>query len=699
MKKNKITTLTILVLLIILPILGFFTIGGVADSPSYVGIYEEDYYEWDINCYYEALEWAQWDADNMSDTLTFLYSHDILSNLTLVYTHWAWGTPPQAFWPLTVDAILPETTSQLLLASGIDDMINHTPMNGTFGSDWGMDSNINPYYADIVCNTSSFAKQSLYGGMATTPYWIMGVLFAPTNINWPDFVTECQAEMETYWGSGVENTTIAAQADGYLMTVPIGGYISNTQVIKITVTYNSDGILTYWSLEYGSVMLLDYVLTKAISGTLTITSPTSSDTWYGGASNNITWTSTGEISDVKLDLYLSDVFVMEINSSTPNDGHFVWVTPDTLADSTEYQIKITNVAEPTTYGFSEYFEIYTEVDHITIVTPDSSTAWEINTTNTITWKSPIGFVTKVIIELYLNDTLKMILDDNTNDADGEFEWTVPSNFNASSLYQIKIIDKQNTSEYDFSDYFEIYQPSINVTSPDSSSSWAIGSGKGITWTTRGTVIDNVKIDLYLNSDKILTLTSNTTNIGIYLWTVPKTLTNSTQYQVKITDVANSSYYDYSDNFEIFTPTITVTYPISTTSWEAGTSSNSITWTSNGASSSIQIELYLSGVFVVYVAGVTLNDGEFEWQIPSNLTASSEYQVKILDYNDPDTFVLSDNFEITAATLPGGGGAAPTDPVIISLIVIGVVAGAGVAAAGGYIFLKKKRIAGGPSSIE
>jgi len=46
------------------------------------------------------------------------------------------------------------------------------------------------------------------------------------------------------------------------------------------------------------------------------------------------------------------------------------------------------------------------------------------------------------------------------------------------------------------------------------------------------------------------ITSSTTNDGEYYWNMPSELADSNLYQVKITDMSNSSTYDYSDYFEI-----------------------------------------------------------------------------------------------------------------------------------------------------
>jgi hypothetical protein len=90
---------------------------------------------------------------------------------------------------------------------------------------------------------------------------------------------------------------------------------------------------------------------------LTITSPDSSSSWETGTSQYIYWSSIGMISNVKIELYEDDAIITEINSSTLNDGEYFWTPPTGLEDSTQYQVKITDVSNPSTYALSEYFEI------------------------------------------------------------------------------------------------------------------------------------------------------------------------------------------------------------------------------------------------------------------------------------------------------------------------------------------------------
>ena len=99
------------------------------------------------------------------------------------------------------------------------------------------------------------------------------------------------------------------------------------------------------------------IFTPIVIDTLVVTIPDNLTAWETGTTHSITWTSTGSVLNVKLELYENDVFVMEIVASTPDDGSYSWIIPTTLGDSNLYQIKITDVANPSTYDESPYFAL------------------------------------------------------------------------------------------------------------------------------------------------------------------------------------------------------------------------------------------------------------------------------------------------------------------------------------------------------
>ncbi|MFX1479955.1 MAG: CARDB domain-containing protein, partial [Promethearchaeota archaeon] len=123
-------------------------------------------------------------------------------------------------------------------------------------------------------------------------------------------------------------------------------------------------------------------------------------------------------------------------------------------------------------GSTDDFSIkftYTGVDTLSITTPDSSSSWETDTSHYIYWNY-FGSTSNVKLELYNNDLFEMVITPDTAN-DGEYYWTIPSGLTDSDQYQIKITNTTDPSIYDYSNYFEIFNPSIAVTSPDSTSSW------------------------------------------------------------------------------------------------------------------------------------------------------------------------------------------------------------------------------------
>ncbi|MCJ7582817.1 MAG: GPI anchored serine-threonine rich family protein, partial [Candidatus Aminicenantes bacterium] len=82
-----------------------------------------------------------------------------------------------------------------------------------------------------------------------------------------------------------------------------------------------------------------------------------SSSWECGTSQLISWSSTGNVSNIKIELYRNDVFVMEIISSTANDGEVYWVVFSELVSSDHYQIKIIDVSDASIFAYSDYFEI------------------------------------------------------------------------------------------------------------------------------------------------------------------------------------------------------------------------------------------------------------------------------------------------------------------------------------------------------
>ncbi len=212
-----------------------------------------------------------------------------------------------------------------------------------------------------------------------------------------------------------------------------------------------------------------------------------------------------------------------------------------------------------------------------------------------------------------------------------------------------------------------YEP-IDVISPDSTSVWEVGSAYSITWTAPPSISD-VKIDLYENGVFVMELAATTPNDGEFSWTVPIGLSDSVNYQIKITDPLYPANFDFSDNFEIVDlRSITVVSPDSDSSWVTGNTYD-INWTSTGPIANVMIQLYASGILIMDIVTSTSNDGTYSWIIPDMLINYTEYVIRISDVLDPTIYDDSEPFTIT--TPPGAHGIFGYDILILLSLIFGV----------------------------
>jgi hypothetical protein len=154
----------------------------------------------------------------------------------------------------------------------------------------------------VGMDAAKFANLSWYGAMATSAFWVPNtggyyycnsMLFAPKTIDWTDFATECNAGLETEYGiSGTWGYTLTmnALANGYSLTSPVMGFGNNTEVITINATYNFDGVMTSYTMEYGDDLLLEIVMT--VTEPPEISHPADFTVPNGYTGESINWTAS-----------------------------------------------------------------------------------------------------------------------------------------------------------------------------------------------------------------------------------------------------------------------------------------------------------------------------------------------------------------------------------------------------------------------
>ena len=260
-------------------------------------------------------------------------------------------------------------------------------------------------------------------------------------IYWTSTGSISTVKIELYKGASFISTlTSGTSNDGaYYWSLPISLVSGTDYRIKITSTIDS-GVYDYSS--YFEITEID---------SITVTTPSSSTSWEPGSSHYIYWTSTGNISTVKIELYKGASFISTLTSGTSNDGAYYWSLPISLVSGTDYRIKITSTIDSGVYDYSSYFDIVSK--SIQVTSPTSSSSWVVGSSGSILWTST-GDISLLKIELYKGGSLHTIISSGTSN-DGYFSWTIPSSITPGTDYQIKITSTSDSGVYDYSSYFEI----------------------------------------------------------------------------------------------------------------------------------------------------------------------------------------------------------------------------------------------------
>jgi len=130
-------------------------------------------------------------------------------------------------------------------------------------------------------------------------------------------------------------------------------------------------VLITSAIVLGAILLTTGILyginTFTTKKTINITSPTSTSAWTKGNTYMITWSSTGAISAVKLEVQ-SFLQNYTISAGITNNGSCPWYIPANFSTGPNFKIKITDTADAAVHAYSDYFEIntMTSIPRITV---------------------------------------------------------------------------------------------------------------------------------------------------------------------------------------------------------------------------------------------------------------------------------------------------------------------------------------------
>lgn len=191
---------------------------------------------------------------------------------------------------------------------------------------------------------------------------------------------------------------------------------------------------------------------------------------------------------------------------------------------------------------------------------------------------------------------------------------------------------------------------ITVIKPSDGQTLYRGDSFTIQWYSYN-VVGTVKIELYKSGSFYSTITSSTPNNDLnnyYHWTIPTNLPTGSSYKIKISN-QSGAVYEYSDYFFIDSRFIEVTYPDADSTWYQG-EIYTINWNSDDAGYYLKIELYRGGSYYSTISSNAYNKGYYAWEVPSTITSSSSYRIKITSNTYSGTYDYSEYFSIESYTI-------------------------------------------------
>jgi photosystem II stability/assembly factor-like uncharacterized protein len=454
---------------------------------------------------------------------------------------------------------------------------------------------------------------------------------------------EYSTDNGTNWTEIINSTS--ASTGYYYWVIP--NTPSNECLVRITDVANP------------SITSTSYFNFNIIEPYIFVTSPNGGEQYSPGNYTYIYWSS--QLNNNRVNLYYSidnGSNWTTIATFVNNGGSYYWTIPNT--PSTQCRIKVEDYYNNTTFDISDNtFEITQPNKSLEVTSPNGGQQWLVGSAQYIYFNA--YFVNNVDISYSTNNGASWNnIATNVSSYSGSnwYYWSSIPN-TPSAFSKVKVSETGNASMFDVSDQvFTIYEPYIQMTTPNGGEVYTGGNGYYVYWNQAG-LSGQATLEYSIDAGNSWNLITSSTNItsGWYYWTVPNT--PSVQCLFKITSNNNSSYTDISDNvfeIQVSNPTIVVTSPNGGEQWGIG-SGKYIYWSSaNVAKVNIEYSIDGGSNWNTIVEDINSN-GYYYWIVPN--TPSSQCYVRITDASNSAYFDVSNSpFSIVNPTIqvtyPNGG---------------------------------------------
>lgn len=281
-----------------------------------------------------------------------------------------------------------------------------------------------------------------------------------------------------------------------------------------------------------------------------ITSPSGGERWEIGSTHNITWSSSGAGTYVKLEYSTNNGSTWTVfDASSRNDGVRPWIVDvDNLSD--QCKIKISSTSNPGIYDISEAFTI-TGADNVVITTPNGGETWAGGSTQNITWDIN-GTVGNLKIEYSCNNGASYHTIISSTDNDGTYTWNIPKTIDSNQCI-IRLSEVGGMASDVSDNVFTITSPpeigldknqlnfgySLGNTAPGAQPLGVLNNGGGtINWTIAG---DQTWLNFNPGSGAGATyvdVSVNPTNLGIGTYTATITVSDPNSSNLTHTAAVN-----------------------------------------------------------------------------------------------------------------------------------------------------------------
>jgi hypothetical protein len=391
-----------------------------------------------------------------------------------------------------------------------------------------------------------------------------------------------------------------------------------------------------------------------IQGTFVVTSPNAGEAWIVGSVHDITWTSNGTINFVNLLLSTDSgaTYPVVISNNVGNVGIYSWTVPDRVSGAARVKVADSSDSEAADASNAD-FRIRTTV---LLTSPLGGEVYRVGSAYNITWAT-IGAIPNVKIEY---SRFNFLVDINEIAAaapnTGTFSWTVPDSI--SNSVKVRVSDPNDAGANAVSPANFRIITGLTVTVPNGGEMWDVDSSQDIAWTCTSAVanVPQVKIEYSVDGGASFPyIIAATDNDNSYNWTpIPNTI--SANMKVRVSDLADSTAFDVSDNPAKIRAKFTVGAPNGSEIWTVAETHN-ITWSTVGTVPNVKLDYSTNGFTSSQsIIASVANTGTYIWTIPDAI--STNVRVRVMSTTDADAFDISDNpFKIRGAflvTAPNGG---------------------------------------------